>query len=312
MGTDAAGGANEVSHEAIRIVRGQSLGDIKKEIAKWLVSFGIEPDEARTEAEIMVEHVISMSRSQQFICKDLPLSETQLSKIDSMLNHRRKRVPIQYLTEEAYFMGLTFKIRRGVFIPRPDTEALVEIAMKNLSQLFSQKSKLRVLEIGVGSGAICVSLLKKMPDLEIVGIDLSDAALALTRENAAHHQVLDRLKLIRSSKWWEVEERYDAIVSNPPYIPLSQSAGLQPEVGLHEPKEALFGGDDDGLSFYRELAERARVPYIAVEVGDGQADAVCDLFKQKSFEDVASHKDLNGLPRVVTAQHAGYMRETSN
>jgi release factor glutamine methyltransferase len=292
----------------VRLPRGQSLNAIKKVICIRLMSIGIEEGEAGAECDIMIEHVSGMRPSQQMISLAGKLNEEQLDKLDTILSAREKRIPIQYILEETYFMGLKLKVRPGVFIPRPDTETLVEVSLKKLNQIYAGSSnKIALLEIGVGSGAIAVSLLKAMSNLDVVAVDVSEDALAVSRENAVSHKVDGRLILKQEPNWWTIDQRFQALVSNPPYIPLHQKETLQPEVGLHEPELALFGTDEDGLGFYRQICQTAdnvldRNGFIAVEVGDEQAEAVRLLFIEAGFGEVETHNDLIGIARVVTAR----------
>jgi len=287
------------------LTRGKSLPSVRRAIVETLMSIGIEEGEAEAECDIMVEYVTGLRPSQQLFARTV-LDEEQLSKLDSVLAARARRVPIQYILEEAYFYGLKMKVRPGVFIPRPDTEALVEVVLAKFASMFANEN-IKALEIGVGSGAICVSLLSKTERLNFLGVDVSTEALAVTRENAVAHNVDSRLVLQCEEKWFTLGRKFNALISNPPYIPRRDQKELQPEVGLHEPEAALFGFDEDGLGYYRQIAVHAKdvlcpPALIAVEVGDGQADAVRGLFLQANFKDVTEHSDLNGLARVVAAR----------
>lgn len=291
----------------VRFTRGQSLKAIKRLICKALVSFGVEESESEAESIIMIESVTGMRPSQHMMSERVTFTEEQLSRLDSILDSREKRIPIQYILGETYFMGLRLNIRPGVFIPRPDTETLVEVSVRKLKELFAEQN-ISMLEIGSGSGAIPVSLLHALKNLQAVSLDVSDIALSVSRENAVLHKVVDRLVLKQESEFWKIGERFNALISNPPYIPRHQESSLQPEVGLHEPHAALFGTDEDGLGFYRLICKHAHevltpTGFIAVEVGDDQGDAVRDLFIDAKFSDVEMHKDLNGLVRVVSAQY---------
>jgi release factor glutamine methyltransferase len=288
----------------IRFSREQSLQTVKDAVCENLVSYGIEPDEALAEWNIVLEYLTGLRPSQIMLGAPVELSEKQLQLLDTFLDKRKQRIPIQYILEEAYFMGLRLKVRAGVFIPRADTETLVEVAVKKLIQLFGQE-EIAMLEIGSGSGAIPVSLLKLLPNLHAVSLDVNKLALVVASENAVLHHVEHRLDLVEESEWYRIGKRFHALISNPPYIPRHQQATLQPEVGLHEPELALFGTDEDGLGFYRQISEHANQVVqpgglIAVEVGDDQGQPVHDLFCNAGFAAVQTHKDLNGLIRVVS------------
>lgn len=293
--------------EQKKLPRIDCVDSLKREIADRLVGFGIEPSEAGVEADMIVENIFDLTVSQQLTTGELSLDGQHVDRLDTVIGARKKRVPIQYILEEAYFMGLKLIVRPGVFIPRPDTETLVEVSIEKLKQQFPGSQRLELLEIGVGSGAIAVSLLHLIGNVNVVALDVSDAALAAADENARLHNVSVRLRLKREPQWWTINQRFHAIISNPPYIPRSQASGLQPEVELHEPEAALYGTDEDGLGFYRKICQTARDVihrsggFIAVEVGDGQAQPVRALFEGAGFSDVQTHDDLNGIARVVSA-----------
>lgn len=286
--------------------REKNMGSIKREIVARLVSFGIDEDEASAETSIMIEYVSQLRPSQQLLAMQEPLSEQQLVQLDTIIGERAKRVPIQYILEEAYFMGLKLKVQAGVFIPRPDTETLVEVSEKNFKKLFAEKP-FSLLEIGVGSGAISVSLLNLFCNLDVVAVDVSEKALAISAENARTHGVDSRLTLKQESQWWTLGQRFNALVSNPPYIPRHQETSLQVEVAKYEPELALYGTDEDGLGYYRQIGELARsvlhpeLGFLAVEVGDGQAHDVKTIFEQSGFSNIEVHDDLCQIPRVVSA-----------
>ena len=289
-----------------KLSRQKDLGFVKREIIAKLISFGVDEDEASAEASIMVEYVSQLRPSQQLLQMRVVLSEEQLSRLDTIIGARSERVPIQYILEEAYFMGLKLKVRPGVFIPRPDTETLVEVSAKKLKKHFPDK-RISLLEIGVGSGAISVSLLTMLRNLDVVALDVSDDALAVAAENAKTHGVDARLTLKKESQWWTLGRSFDALVSNPPYIPRHEEKSLQVEVAKHEPELALYGTDDDGLGYYRQFGKLAAnvltapIGFIAVEVGDGQAQDVREIFQQSGFSNIELHDDLCKIPRVVSA-----------
>ncbi len=286
------------------LVRGNDLGTVKREIVTKLISFGIEESEASAEATIMVEHVLEIRPAQQLLSMRTKPSDQQLAQLDTIIGARARRVPIQYILGEAYFMGLKLKIRSGVFIPRPDTETLVEVTAANLKKLFPDQP-ISMLEIGIGSGAISVSLLHLMDNLSVVAVDVSTDALELAAENAKAHKVDSRLVLKRESQWWTVGRGFNALISNPPYIPRHQAPTLQKEVADYEPDLALYGMDEDGLGYYRQIGQLAievlnpECGFVAVEVGDGQAQDVRKIFEQNGFSTVELHNDLCQIPRVV-------------
>lgn len=282
-----------------------SLDSLKKEIAAALLSFGVERSEARRETELIIEHVTGLRLAQQVLAADNSVTEDQYRITLSILQERQSRVPLQYCLGYAYFMGLKLKVRAGVFIPRGDTEALVETALNRLRW----KERPRLAEIGTGSGAIAIAVLKHLPEAIVTAIDVSAEAVALTQENAILHGVWPRLTLVHADWRSSLPSELDAVLSNPPYIPQSERQSLAPEVERYEPEQALFGGDQDGLSFYRELSAVGQSHlcgggFIAVEIGDRQGAGATALFREQRWQDVEIIEDLNGLPRVLTAAKA--------
>ena len=282
------------------------LKEIKTQILQSLRAYGIEDDDCRREAELIIEHATGWKLSDQILRAGEDPGENAASEIARILEMRGRRLPLQYCLGFTDFMALRFLVRPGVFIPRPDTETLVQVVL----QLVRHMERPYLLEIGSGSGAICVSLLKHLADAQIVAVDVSADAVSLTGLNATTHGVADRLITIEGD-WQQAPVRdFDGIVSNPPYIPRICQQTLEPEVREYEPDQALYGGGDDGLDFYRDLCasgiERIKPGgFIAVEVGDGQAESVVELFSKRGLQCVETHPDLNRLARVISARCTG-------
>lgn len=278
------------------------LKDTKEKLLFELLQLGVDEQEARCQAGLIIEHATGLKLSDQLLKESEELDSQASLVIENLLGRRKQREPLQYCLGYAYFMGFKFKIRQGVFIPRSDTETLANCAIS----LLKQKINPLVCEIGVGSGAVSISILKANPKVQLVAIDSSPEAALLTRENAKEHDVLDRLQIIISDWQTALPSNLDAIVSNPPYIPWANRSSLAPEITDWEPEEALFGADEDGLAFYRRLMVQGvkhlkSDGFIVVEIGDGQADAVTKLFLDGGWKRPIVHLDLNGLPRVISA-----------
>lgn len=286
----------------------RTLNQTKIRLVEDLVAAGIDRNEALREAQIILQHVTGLSNTQQLVNSDLILEAPLLAQTETILLRRQKREPLQYCIGSAWFMNLTLDVEPGVFIPRPDTETVVSVAMKLIDELERIKGKaVEITEVGIGSGAISIALLKLKPSLSITACDVSDKAIAIAQHNAAKHRVSDRLKLI-TGDWREVlPASFDGIVSNPPYIPRSQKAKLEPEITGFEPEEALYGTDDDGLGFFRDFASFANKHisspdgFIVTEVGDGQSEAVSRIFNSANWRGISFHHDLNQIKRVVSA-----------
>jgi release factor glutamine methyltransferase len=219
------------------------------------------------------------------------------------VERRRAGEPIQYITGEAEFYGLSFKVNRDVLIPRPETEHLVEKAIE-LARGFERQ---RIADIGTGSGAIAVALASQLPNARIHATEKSTAALKVARANATRNGVAERVRFHEGDLLAPVAGKlFDLIVSNPPYVPESDRDSLAVEVRDYEPAQALFAGPD-GLKIYRRLIPVAfgalfHGRYLALEIGFGQEVAVNALLAAAGFIGIEFTKDLQGIPRVAIAR----------
>ncbi|NMC73402.1 MAG: peptide chain release factor N(5)-glutamine methyltransferase [Geobacteraceae bacterium] len=261
----------------------------------YLAEKGVE--NARLEAEWMLCSALGIDRVGLYVNFDKPLTSAELSIFRAMVARRAKREPLQYILGSQEFYGLDFEVSPGVLIPRHDTEVLVREALAR-----SPKNA-RILDMGVGSGCVAVALAKNLADAEIFGVDPSSEALALAARNAGRHAV--PLHLLQGSLFEPVAgERFDLIVSNPPYIPTADLAGLQEEVREYEPRGALDGGID-GLDFYRRIIPDAPCylkegGWLLVEMGIGQAGEVLALFEETGrFSELFTATDAGGIERVA-------------
>ena len=211
---------------------------------------------------------------------------------------RAQRIPLQHITGEQEFMGLTFRVNEHTLIPRQDTEILVEEAMLYLHD------GMRILDMCTGSGCILLSLLKYSNECEGVGVDISEQALAVARENATRLGL--KAGFVQSDLFEQVQGRFDMLVSNPPYIATKEIETLMPEVREHEPMQAL-DGMEDGLYFYRKIVEKSadylyNGARLYFEIGYDQGEAVSTLMREKGYQDVKVIKDYAGLDRVVVGK----------
>ena len=215
-----------------------------------------------------------------------------------MIERRKKNFPVAYLTGQREFFGMNFAVTPDVLIPRPDTEILVQVAIEKLSKIDAPI----FLDIGTGSGAICISILKQLKTARAVTIDISADAVNCAKFNAEKFGVDDRINFYVGNLFEPLrEQKFHAIISNPPYIPTKDISTLQAEV-QREPKIALDGGAD-GLNFYRRIVEESpnfllNGGFSAVEIGINQADAVKELMS-KNFSEVEIVRDLSDIERVV-------------
>ena len=261
---------------------------------KQLEDAGIE--EAVLDARLLLEYICHTDRNALLVHGDSVRSNLEEQFYRMVIEKRAQRIPLQHITGQQEFMGLTFKVNEHVLIPRQDTEILVEEAMRYLSD------GMRILDICTGSGCILLSLLKYSNECEGLGVDISDDALAVARENAQNLGLETEFR--HSDLLEKVEGKFDMIVSNPPYIETTVIDTLMPEVREHEPMLAL-DGREDGLYFYRRIVEQCtsymtRGARLFFEIGYDQGEAVKDMMIHKGFCEVEIIKDYAGLDRVVT------------
>lgn len=268
--------------------------------------------DADSDAWLMFSHVTGMSRMEYTLDRDKCLSDEEICSLAKMLEKRKQHIPVQQITGEAWFMGYPFFVNENVLIPRMDTEILVEAVLTRLPAVpVTENGKRRVLDMCTGSGCILLSLLKEGKGLLGTGADISEKALLVARENA------DRLEceaqFIFSDLWENIEDTYEIIVSNPPYIVRNVISTLDTEVKDHEPVLALDGGED-GLDFYRKIiadAHRHLVPggLLAFEIGYDQGQALTALLKNAGYHTIEILKDLAGLDRVALGWRADEQQE---
>ena len=257
-----------------------------------------EVPEYELDARLLLEYVCGTDRNTLLVHPDLEVDVNQAETYASLIEKRSRRIPLQHLTGEQDFMGLRFRVSEHVLIPRQDTEILVEEAMKYLHE------GMRVLDMCTGSGCTLLSLLHYSNDCTGVGVDVSEQALQVARENASLLTLEDRVKFVHSDLFDQVEGRFDLIVSNPPYIATEEIEKLMPEVRDHEPRLAL-DGTEDGLYFYRKIIEDSRdylTPggYLLFEIGYDQGLSVSELMRQAGYKEVTVYRDYAGLDRVVS------------
>lgn len=264
-------------------------------ITKNLINAGIEENEAKREIKMLLEHFCNYTELDK--CRGIALDEVQLDLLKSKVEERIKnRTPIQYIIGEAYFMGSKFKVTPDVLIPRDETEILVTKAI----DLIKQYNYKDILDIGTGSGCIACTIAKNT-DATVLGVDISSDALRVALDNVTRLGINNRAVFRKSDLFSKIreEEKFDMIVSNPPYIPFGTE--LSPEV-MQEPKEALFA-EEDGLILYRKIVEEAPKflkpqGWLLFELGIDEARKVKN-FMQKDFEDISIIKDLSGIERVI-------------
>ena len=256
-----------------------------------------EVPDSRLDAEYLLAEVLSVSRLQLLLDKRREMTDKESARFEALIARREKREPLQYILGNQSFMGFSFKTDPRALIPRNDTEALCEEALRHIHPGD------QVLDLCTGTGALAIAMKKLCPTAQVTATDISGDALCLARENAKALNAA--VRFVQGDLLAPIAgEQFHVIVSNPPYIPEGLRGRLQEEVNK-EPALALFAGED-GLDFYRRIAREAPMHLflhgrLCLEIGDGQGDAVAGLLKDQ-FEDIQILNDLNGLPRVVSAQ----------
>jgi len=247
------------------------------------------------EALIIISESLNIPKYKVITEPDLDIIDYQ--KVLKIAEKRAKRYPLAYLINKKEFYGITFYIEEGVLIPRPETEILVEEILK----ILPTDKEIIGLDIGTGSGVISLSLLKNRENLRMYAIDISEKALKITEKNAKILKLYDRIKIIKSNLFENIDEKFDFIVSNPPYIPEEEYEYLQEEV-KKEPKEALIA--KEGIYFYEEIIKQAKNylkedGFLAFEIGYNQAEKVKQILKSYGYEDIKIIKDLQDIERVI-------------
>jgi release factor glutamine methyltransferase len=259
-------------------------------------------DQPRLDAEVLLAFALRATRVQLIVDAMRPLLPTELARFRDLVKRRRAREPVAYLLGEREFYGRPFRVDRRVLVPRPDTETLVDVG---LARSASRSLGARVLDLCTGSGCVAVSLARERPTTKVHATDLDEGALAVARDNA-HRLGAYNVSFGLGDLYEGLTPpygRFDLVVSNPPYIPSGDIAGLAADVRSFEPRRALDGGED-GLALLRRVIDGAPAMLapggaLAVEVGAGEATAVAGLFATRGFRDVTRARDYGKIERVV-------------
>jgi len=266
---------------------------------EWLAKKGVESP--RLDAELLLASALSCSRTRLYVDFDKPLSAEELARVKPLLHRRAQREPVAYILGEREFYGRPFRVGPGVFIPRPETELLVQMVLEAIP------AEGRVLDLCAGSGAIGVSIAAELPGARADLVEKSKEAAAAARENA---QALapGRVRVFEGDLFGPLPERvlYDAVVTNPPYVPESDRVRLAPEIVLHEPADALFAADG-GLEVIRRIVPGAAAwlapgGFFGTEIDPALAAQVCDLCEKAGLTGIRVVKDLAGIERHVVAR----------
>lgn len=269
----------------------------------YLQKKGIESP--RANAEILLAEILKCKRLELYLSFDKPLSENEVQLYREAIRKRGLRVPLQYIVGNVDFYGLKLLVNENVLIPRPETELLVE---KIISET-DKSLNLKILDIGVGSGNISLALIKNLPNSKVIAIDVSENALNVAEQNAELNLLQERIEF----KMFDILKddtkklgNFDLVVSNPPYISVSDFENLEPELKVHEPKIALTD-NSDGVSFYKriiEISEQILNEHgkLYFELGMGQSIQVKKYFEDRNFKNIHVTKDYSGIERIICGE----------
>jgi release factor glutamine methyltransferase len=290
------------------VATGVSLGELRRRAWNVLKAAGVA-NPAR-EADWLLAHTLELPSHALLLEGERTVSARQAERSWALIRRRASREPLQYLLGTQEFRGLDMAVTPDVLIPRPETELLVEETLRIITDVGSP----RLADVGTGSGCLAVTVVRERPDATIYALDISAPALAVARANAIRHGTLDRIRFVQADLLGAFSvrsrERFDVIVSNPPYIPVGELEGLQPEVARYEPRVALAAGSD-GLTYHRRLLKESLALLkpggcLIVELGYGQADSVMSLARSSgAYDSVVCRKDAAGIERVLVARRSG-------
>ncbi len=290
------------------VLAASSAADLLRDGARRLAAAGV--DTAMLDAKVLLMHTLGLSREDLAAGRGQAVTEDGRDRFDALIARRAAREPVGRLTGSREFWSLPFAVSAATLIPRPDSETVIETA---LSLVRDRNARLRILDLGTGTGCLLLALLSELSDAWGVGIDLSEPALRTARANAIALGIGTRAVFLCTDWDLSLDGRFDLVLSNPPYIRSGAIASLEPEVALHEPARALDGGAD-GLDAYRAIAPAlprllADSGRAVIEVGATQAADVAALVSAHGLTAARTVHDLGGRPRCVVAEHDRSMQK---
>lgn len=289
--------------------RFKTVGQALKNISKIFKDRGII--NSGREAEILLSYFLEMSRSEIYLNSDRVLKDIEKTQLEKKIQKRVEKIPLQYIIKHQEFMGMDFLVEKGVLIPRPETEILVEEVIKKLKN-YKCSNNLKVADLGTGTGIIAICIAKFIDDVIIYATDISKKSLQIALKNAQKNECKDKIIFLQGDLFEPFmgkigKNSLDGIISNPPYIDSYDFESLPPEIKDNEPKIALSGGID-GLDYYRKIIKKSpyylkKSGFIALEVGLNQSKIVKELIiRENNFnQDIEIIKDYLGIERVVIA-----------
>jgi release factor glutamine methyltransferase len=282
---------------------GASVSEAIRLVAQAFRPAGIE--EADADARLLIGHALHLNRTRLIAQSDRILEAREIATMSVLAARRLKHEPVSRILGQKEFWSLALAVTPDVLVPRPETETIVEAALDYVVRGGLRMERLRILDIGTGSGALLLALLHELPHATGIGTDVSEAALQVAQTNAAKFGFGTRCNFVACDIASHIQGSFDLVISNPPYVVHDEIATLAPEVREYDPMVALDGGDD-GLTAYRAIAadaERLLAPggRLFVELGAGQEAAVRALFTNAGLTVGTARKDLAGIPRVLGA-----------
>jgi len=277
--------------------------EVIKLSTEYLQKKGVESP--RANAEILLAEILKCKRLELYLAFDKPLAENEVQVYREAIRKRGLRIPLQYIVGNVEFYGLKLIVNENVLIPRPETELLVEKIINDSDKT----TNLKILDIGVGSGNISLSISKNLPNSKVVAIDISKTALDVANQNAKINPLQDRIEF----RLFDIMNdnlnslgKFDLIVSNPPYVSENDYESLEPELKNHEPKIALTD-NSNGISFYKHIVEASeqllkKPGKIYFELGIDQSAQVQEYFKQNNFTNIKITKDYSGIERIICGE----------
>jgi release factor glutamine methyltransferase len=280
---------------------GRTVSAVLSEARRRFSEAGIA--DPATDARLLVAGLLGLSATEMLTRANEAPANDRIAAIDAAIERRLQHEPVHRILGEREFYGLPLSLSAGTLEPRPDTEILVDVMLPYLRNLASSGADLHILDIGTGTGAICLALLSELPQAKGIGSDISSDALVTAKANAARNGLQQRFYALQSSWFENIEGRFHAIVSNPPYIASKVVHDLAPEVTKFDPAAALDGGPD-GLDAYRAIAKDAARflrpdGIVGLEIGYDQRDDVTAVFEAAGFQRLASVKDYGQNDRVL-------------
>jgi release factor glutamine methyltransferase len=288
------------------MMRAKKADTLAKEALRWAVMKLQQEhiESASLDARILLEYVLGVNREQLLFSLELPITTEQYDRFAALVAKRAKRQPVSKIISRREFWGINFAVNENTLDPRPDSETLIECVLERVE---NRDDALRILDLGTGTGCLLLSLLSELPAATGIGIDASEGALLVAKENAVTLGFTGRTDFMLGDWCSRLEGKFDIIISNPPYIPTEVISTLEPEVAEFDPMLALDGGAD-GLNCYRKIMKQlsnilAKDGFAAFEIGIGQQNDLAAIANENGMEIAGSKNDLSGIARCLIIQN---------